>query len=251
MIFSATIDNRTFTLTLNLDTVTGNCGASLIHGIRLIVMEKPPEETKDKAAFSLQKSNVQEFQAFPAIGTPTISLKVLSDGLHEIIKKNKLLQWIEEKCKGFAIFTDNINYYLNCPESGFVNFLVDDDKLESSKPSSFSTSSFVTFLIKNKIGAMGRGITTINKRHEGSSVLTSWTWAPGEDMVLSMEQPLYTPMQVDKKNDRWGLKKLAADHNEREMKYGNVTRTLNVKKAAIRIPKRAGINSPRRVRKLP
>jgi len=250
MMFSATIDNRTFTLTLSLDAVTGNCGASLIYGIRLVVMEKPPEETKDKAAFSLQKSNVQEFKVFPVIGTPTISLKVLSDGLHEIIKKNKLLQWIEEKCKGFAIFTDNINYYLN-GSPDYANFLVDDDKLESIKPLAFSTSSFVTFLIKNKIGAMGRGITTVNKRHEGSSVLTSWTWAPEKDMVLSMEQPFYAPMQVDKKNDRWGLKKLAADHNEREMKYGNVTRTLNVKKAAIRIPKRAGINSPRRVRKLP
>lgn len=248
--FTATTNSgRQFDLNIELQSVTNNCGACLLYGVGLRIFDLP-KPNAEKSPWSLDKSPTQKRLIFPC--NNMLSLKEISDGLLDVWNKSQIKDWIETHCKGFAIFTDNINCYLNQTHE-YANFLVEDALLETTKASSFSTSGFVTWLIKNKIGAMGRGITTVNKRHSGSSVLTSWTWAPGNDMILSMEQPHYPDGEMPEPKNSWtALKKLAKDHNEREMKFGlTKTKVLNVKRATVRIPKREGINTPRRSRKLP
>lgn len=243
-----TESGRQFNLNIEIQSVTSNCGACLLYGVGLRVFDLP-KSNLEKSPWSLDKSPTQKHLIFPS---NRLSLKEISDGLLDVWNKSGFRGWIEDHCKGFAIFTDNINFYLN-QNNEYANFLVEDALLETTKASSLSTSGFVTWLIKNKIGAVGRGITTVNKRHSGSSVLTSWTWAPGNDMILSMEQPHYPNGEMPEPKNSWtALKELAKDHNEREMRFGlTKTKVLNVKRATVRIPKRKGINTPRRIRKLP
>jgi hypothetical protein len=83
---------------------------------------------------------------------------------------------------GFLLITDNIDArFQGIFELGEVASL------------GTKTRDFVGWIMLRKIGAIARGISSINMNHIGSSVITSWSWCPNAAYAMSMEQPCVIP----------------------------------------------------------